>query len=65
MLTLSPLQFGLQTAPVLFFFPPTIGPHAVENPEPVRYDFTGGSALPPSLPPHFHPPLYLSPFRRT
>ncbi|KAH7324453.1 OST3/OST6 family protein [Stachybotrys elegans] len=38
------LSFGLQTAPVLFFFPPTHGPHAAASAEPIRYDFTGGPA---------------------
>ncbi|KAJ4406963.1 oligosaccharyl transferase subunit ost3/OST6 [Neurospora sp. IMI 360204] len=36
------MGFGLQTAPVLFFFPPTTGPHAAASPEPIRYDFTNG-----------------------
>ncbi|GJN86665.1 oligosaccharyl transferase subunit ost3/OST6 [Purpureocillium lilacinum] len=36
------LSLGLQTAPVLLFFPPTTGPHAVASPEPLRYDFTSG-----------------------
>lgn len=35
-------QLGLQTAPVLLLFNPTIGPHAAASPEPVRYDFTAG-----------------------
>lgn len=39
------VQLGLQTAPVLLFFPPTAGPHAVASPEPLRYDFTSGSVL--------------------
>lgn len=30
----------LQTAPVLLLFPPTIGPYAKLDAEPVRYDFT-------------------------
>ncbi|KAH0599449.1 hypothetical protein MHUMG1_02237 [Metarhizium humberi] len=36
------LSLGLQTAPVLMFFPPTTGPHAVASAEPIRYDFTTG-----------------------
>jgi oligosaccharyltransferase complex subunit gamma len=36
------VSLGLQTAPVLLFFPPTEGPHAVASPEPLRYDFTNG-----------------------
>ncbi|ERT01876.1 oligosaccharyltransferase complex subunit gamma [Sporothrix brasiliensis 5110] len=37
------VSLGLQTAPVLLFFPPTAGPHAVSSPEPLRYDFTNGA----------------------
>ncbi|KAL2264977.1 hypothetical protein VTJ83DRAFT_7487 [Remersonia thermophila] len=36
------MGFGLQTAPVLFFFPPTMGPHATPSSDPLRYDFAGG-----------------------
>ncbi|KAJ9156003.1 Magnesium transporter protein 1 [Pleurostoma richardsiae] len=36
------MSMGLQTAPVLLFFPATAGPHAVAAPEPLRYDFTSG-----------------------
>lgn len=36
------MSLGLQTAPVLLFFPATSGPHAVSSPEPLRYDFTNG-----------------------
>ncbi|KAM4065943.1 OST3/OST6 family, transporter family protein [Hirsutella rhossiliensis] len=36
------LSLGLQTAPVLLFFPPTQGPHAAASRDPVRYDFTSG-----------------------
>ncbi|KAL7788174.1 oligosaccharyl transferase [Trichoderma ceciliae] len=36
------VSLGLQTAPVLLLFQPTIGPHAVASPEPVRFDFTAG-----------------------
>ncbi|TWU71673.1 oligosaccharyl transferase subunit ost3/OST6 [Metarhizium rileyi] len=36
------VSLGLQTAPVLMLFPPTIGPHAVASAEPIRYDFTSG-----------------------
>ncbi|KAH7091260.1 hypothetical protein FB567DRAFT_518298 [Paraphoma chrysanthemicola] len=32
----------LQTAPVLLFFHPTIGPNAKVDTQPVRFDFTGG-----------------------
>jgi oligosaccharyltransferase complex subunit gamma len=39
------MSLGLQTAPVLLLFQPTTGPHAVPNPDPIRYDFTNG---PPS-----------------
>ena len=35
-------QLGLQTAPVLLFFPPTIGAHAAASPDAIRYDFTNG-----------------------
>ncbi|VUC21777.1 unnamed protein product [Clonostachys rosea] len=59
------ISLGLQTAPVLLFFPPTEGPHAVASPDPIRYDFTAG---PPSaehvqawlarqLPDRPHPPI--------
>ncbi|KAF7546153.1 hypothetical protein G7046_g9382 [Stylonectria norvegica] len=59
------LSLGLQTAPVLLLFPPTSGPHAMPNPEPLRYDFTSG---PPTaeqvhawvarhLPDRPHPPV--------
>lgn len=36
------MSLGLQTAPVLLFFPPTSGPHAAASGEPIRYDFTSG-----------------------
>ncbi|PNY27751.1 Magnesium transporter protein 1 [Tolypocladium capitatum] len=36
------LSLGLQTAPVLFLFPPTQGPHAVSSVEPLRFDFSNG-----------------------
>lgn len=35
-------QLQLQTAPVLLFFPPTVGPNAKADAQPVRYDFTSG-----------------------
>ncbi|KAG4419804.1 hypothetical protein IFR04_007023 [Cadophora malorum] len=35
-------SLGLQTAPVLLLFPPTIGPHAAADSGPIRYDFTNG-----------------------
>jgi oligosaccharyltransferase complex subunit gamma len=40
---LNGAQLGLQTAPVLLFFHPTIGPHAWPSSEPLRYDFTSGA----------------------
>ncbi|KAK3316732.1 hypothetical protein B0H66DRAFT_562042 [Apodospora peruviana] len=36
------MSLGLQTAPVLLFFPPTTGPHAASSPEPIRFDFANG-----------------------
>ncbi|KAI1251095.1 hypothetical protein MGN70_008156 [Eutypa lata] len=36
------MALHLQTAPVLLLFHPTTGPHAVADPEPLRYDFTSG-----------------------
>ncbi|KAH6842513.1 hypothetical protein B0I37DRAFT_382091 [Chaetomium sp. MPI-CAGE-AT-0009] len=59
------MSLGLQTAPVLFFFPPTTGPHAPASPEPIRYDFTGGaqaaevvhSWVARYLPDRPHPPI--------
>ncbi|KAL7904412.1 oligosaccharyl transferase [Trichoderma velutinum] len=36
------ISLGLQTAPVLMLFHPTVGPHAATSPEPARYDFTAG-----------------------
>jgi len=36
------VSLGLQTAPVLFLFPPTTGPHAVAAQDPLRYDFASG-----------------------
>ncbi|POR37461.1 Magnesium transporter protein 1 [Tolypocladium paradoxum] len=36
------VSLGLQTAPVLLLFPPTLGPHAVSSPEPLRFDFSSG-----------------------
>lgn len=35
-------SLGLQTAPVLLLFQPTVGPHAVADSGPLRYDFTNG-----------------------
>jgi oligosaccharyltransferase complex subunit gamma len=32
----------LQTAPVLLFFPPTVGPNAKVDAQPARFDFTNG-----------------------
>ncbi|KAL2178302.1 uncharacterized protein P884DRAFT_268977 [Thermothelomyces heterothallicus CBS 202.75] len=59
------MSLGLQTAPVLFFFPPTTGPHAAASPDAVRYDFTGGAQaaevvhhwLSRHLPDRPHPPI--------
>ncbi|CAP61672.1 uncharacterized protein PODANS_4_2450 [Podospora anserina S mat+] len=39
------MSLGLQTAPVLLLFPPTVGPHAVANSEPLRYDFSNGPQI--------------------
>ncbi|KAF5652494.1 hypothetical protein F25303_3182 [Fusarium sp. NRRL 25303] len=36
------MSLGLQTAPVLLLFQPTVGPHAAQKPEPLRYDFSAG-----------------------
>ncbi|KAF4835994.1 Magnesium transporter protein 1 [Colletotrichum siamense] len=36
------MSLGLQTAPVLVLFQPTVGPHAVPAQEPLQYDFTSG-----------------------
>ncbi|KAL2071358.1 hypothetical protein VTL71DRAFT_12593 [Oculimacula yallundae] len=35
-------SLGLQTAPVLLLFQPTIGPNAAADSGPIRYDFTNG-----------------------
>ena len=35
-------QMMLQTAPVLFFYPPTVGSHAKPDGQPVRLDFSQG-----------------------
>ncbi|CAK7208230.1 oligosaccharyl transferase subunit ost3/OST6 [Sporothrix bragantina] len=59
------MSLGLQTAPVLLFFPPTAGPHAAASPEPLRYDFTNGPGpaevvhhwLSRHLPGRPHPPV--------
>ncbi|PTB67212.1 hypothetical protein BBK36DRAFT_1135304 [Trichoderma citrinoviride] len=59
------ISLGLQTAPVLLLFHPTVGPHAVGSPEPVRYDFTTGPPaaeqvhtwLSRQLPNRPHPPV--------
>lgn len=39
---LTPIQMNLQTAPVLLLFQPTVGPHAIADSAPIRYDFTNG-----------------------
>ncbi|KAK0701498.1 hypothetical protein B0T21DRAFT_378771 [Apiosordaria backusii] len=62
------MSLGLQTAPVLLLFPPTVGPHAVANPEPLRYDFSNGPQIAEvvhtwiarHLPDRPHPPLTAS-----
>ncbi|KYK58046.1 hypothetical protein DCS_05059 [Drechmeria coniospora] len=36
------IDHGLQTAPVLFLYPPTVGPHAAASADPLRYDFVSG-----------------------
>ncbi|KAF9882445.1 oligosaccharyl transferase subunit [Colletotrichum karsti] len=36
------MSLGLQTAPVLLLFQPTVGPHAVPAQDPLQYDFTSG-----------------------
>ncbi|KAK0708403.1 gamma subunit-like protein [Lasiosphaeris hirsuta] len=36
------MSLGLQTAPVLYLFPPTVGAHTAASPEPIRYDFANG-----------------------
>ncbi|RDA89333.1 hypothetical protein CP532_6255 [Ophiocordyceps camponoti-leonardi (nom. inval.)] len=36
------ISLGLQTAPVLLFYPPTHGPHAVSSREPKQFEFNGG-----------------------
>ncbi|KAJ4302546.1 oligosaccharyl transferase subunit ost3/OST6 [Collariella sp. IMI 366227] len=57
------MSLGLQTAPVLYLFQPTIGPHADASGEPIRYDFTNGRrtsprlALSRHLPDRPHPPI--------
>ncbi|KAI1184033.1 OST3/OST6 family protein [Nemania serpens] len=60
------MSLGLQTAPVLLLFQPTKGPHAVSNPDPLRYDFASGAPtaevvhdwLARQLPDRPHPPVY-------
>lgn len=59
------MSLGLQTAPILLFFPPTVGPHAAASPEPIRYDFSNGpqiaevvhSWIARHLPDRPHPPV--------
>ncbi|KAI4186204.1 MAG: hypothetical protein L6R41_003621 [Letrouitia leprolyta] len=56
----------LQTAPILMFFPPTVGLEAKSDPQPIRYDFTMGSQSAEQvhewiirhLPPGPKPPIY-------
>ncbi|KAI1308302.1 OST3/OST6 family protein [Xylaria venustula] len=60
------MSLSLQTAPVLLLFQPTTGPHAVADPEPIRYDFTNGPPtaemvrdwLARHLPDRPHPTVY-------
>ncbi|KAI0024330.1 OST3/OST6 family protein [Xylariomycetidae sp. FL0641] len=60
------MSLGLQTAPVLLLYEPTTGPHASSQPEPLRFDFTGGPQpaeqihawLARHLPDRPHPPVY-------
>ncbi|PQE09217.1 ost3 ost6 family protein [Rutstroemia sp. NJR-2017a BBW] len=59
-------SLGLQTAPVLFLYLPTTGPHASTNLGPIRYDFTSGSQtaeqvhtwIARHLPDRPHPPVH-------
>ncbi|KAK2062138.1 OST3/OST6 family protein [Colletotrichum caudatum] len=59
------MSLGLQTAPVLLLFQPTVGPHAVPSAEPLQYDFTSGPQsaeqvhawLTRHLPDRPHPPM--------
>lgn len=59
------LSLGLQTAPILLVFQPTIGPHAWPSSEPLRYDFTNGPQsaeqvhqwLARHTPDRLHPPV--------
>ncbi|KAI0383244.1 hypothetical protein F5Y04DRAFT_31587 [Hypomontagnella monticulosa] len=58
------LSLGLQSAPVLLFFQPTTGPHAVTGAEAIRYDFTGPQTaekvhewIARHLPDRPHPPV--------
>jgi oligosaccharyltransferase complex subunit gamma len=37
-------KLELQHAPVIYLFPPTVGPSAKPNGQPVRFDFTGGAS---------------------
>ncbi|ETN39450.1 uncharacterized protein HMPREF1541_05673 [Cyphellophora europaea CBS 101466] len=38
------MKLQLQTAPVLFLFPPTTGPHAASSGQPLRMDFLGSQS---------------------
>ncbi|KAK3305321.1 uncharacterized protein B0T15DRAFT_193453 [Chaetomium strumarium] len=59
------MSLGLQTAPVLMLFPPTVGPHATVSSDPIRYDFTSGAQAAEQvhawvarhLPDRPHPPI--------
>ncbi|CAK7271420.1 oligosaccharyl transferase subunit ost3/OST6 [Sporothrix epigloea] len=58
-------SLGLQTAPVLLFYPATAGPHASASPDYIRYDFSNGPGpaemvhhwLARHLPGRPHPPV--------
>ncbi|PGH13788.1 hypothetical protein AJ80_06176 [Polytolypa hystricis UAMH7299] len=54
----------LQTAPILLFFPPTVGPNAKVDASPLRYDFAGSMSadqvyawLGRNLPEGYRPPI--------
>lgn len=59
------MSLGLQTAPIMLLFPPTIGPHAASSPEAIRYDFVNGPQsaeqvhawIARHLPDRPHPPI--------
>ncbi|RQM05573.1 hypothetical protein DH86_00001604, partial [Scytalidium sp. 3C] len=59
-------SLGLQTAPVILLFRPTVGPHAVADTNPLRFDFTSGPQsaeqvhawIARNLPDRPHPEIY-------